>query len=155
MTPPTDPPAAPTAPSRGLAVRIAAPLAVAFLLAGWLLWTRADPARQGGYCANVTWAVADLLNQPAPARDPDADFPELAALVTDSGGIIGQLATRSDQLDVERLQVNTPAAVQADVDRLAAEADARAGSDAAPSTEAGVAFARILVDYQRRCLYQG
>ena len=130
---------------------------MAFLLAGWVLWTRADPARQGGYCANVTWAVADLLNRPAPARDPDADFPELAALVTDSGGIIGQLATRSDQLDVDRLRVNTPAAVQGDVDRLVQEADARSGSgsDAAPSTAAGVAFARILVDYQRRCLYQG
>ena len=148
--------AAPAASSR-LAVRIAAPLAVALLLASWLLWTRADPARQGGYCANVTWAVADLLNQPAPARDPDAEFPELAELVTDAGGIVAQLATRSDQLDIDRLRVNTPAAVQADVDRLVGEQRRRAASGTAdaPSTAAAVAFARVLADYQRRCLYQG
>ena len=145
------------APRSQLALRIAAPLVVAPLVAGGLLWTRSDPARQGGYCTNVTLAVADLLNAPPPPRDTGAPAPELAELVTDAGGIVAQLATRSDQLAVDRLQVNTPAEVRDDVELLEAEASARRGSeaDAAPSTEAGVAFARILVDYQRRCLYQG
>lgn len=144
-------------PSRRLAVRVAAPLAVALLAAGWLVWTRSDPARQGGYCTNVTLAVADLLNEPAPARDAGTASPELAELVTDAGGIVAQLAGRSEQVDVDRLQVNTPAEVQADVDLLVAQDRNRAEGEAAaaPSEEAGVAFARILVDYQRRCLYQG
>jgi hypothetical protein len=139
-----------------MALRIAVPLVVAFLVAGWLLWTRADPARQGGYCTNVTLAVADLLNEPPPARDAGDPSPELAQLVTDAGGIVAQLAARSDQLDVARLQVNTPPAVQDDVDVLVRDqARSGASADRAPSPEADVAFGRILVDYQRRCLYQG
>lgn len=155
-TPDTTPDATADATPR-LALRIAAPLVVALLLAGWLLWARADPARQGGYCTNVTLAVADLLNEPAPPRDAGATSPELAELVTDAGGIVAQLATRSDQLDVARLQVNTPDEVRDDVDLLVTQARSGSGGDgsAAPSEEAGVAFGRILVDYQRRCLYQG
>lgn len=143
--------------SSRLALRIAAPLLVALLMAGWLLWARADPARQGGYCTNVTLAVAHLLNGPAPARDAASPSPELAELVTDAGGIVAQLAGRSDQLDVDRLEVNTPDAVRDDVALLAAAHRSRSDSETSepPSAEAGVAFARILVDYQRRCLYQG
>lgn len=99
----------------------------------------------------------DLLNEPAPARDASATSPELAELVTDAGGIVAQLPPRSDQLDVARLQVNAPPEVRDDVDVLVARTASGVGWRRlrAPSEEAGLAFGRILVDYQRRCLYQG
>lgn len=139
-------------PARSPLVVVGACVTLALIVAGWLLWTRAEPSRQGGYCANTTVAVADLLNAPAPDGDDD---PELAALVTDPGSVEGRLVARLDALDIDRLQVNTPAEVRDDVTLLARHLgeggeDGSSGADAA----ALAAFRRVIADYEDRCLYQ-
>ena len=132
MTEPTNEPeaqpatAAPaTARRRPSPVVLAAPLVVALLVAGWLLWTRQDPARQGGYCANATIEVTRVL---------EASVDRGAGATTPVAAMLG----RVDQVDIARFQVDTPAEVRDDVALVARSRDR-------------TAFARILADYLDRC----
>ena len=109
---------------RHLAV-LAAPLIVTLLVAGWLLWSRQDPARQGGYCANATLEIAGTVG-----RSVD--------LGTGAATPAQQILDRVDEIDVSRLEVNTPKAVADDVRLVREERDK-------------AAFARIIGDYLKRC----
>lgn len=133
-------------PGRSPVAVIGSCVAAALLLAGWLLWTRADPSRQGGYCANATIAVAELLEQPTPSGPDEPDPLQPSELVTDAGDVAARLQARRGGLEVARLRVRTPAAVRADVAVLEARPAGPEGAEA---------FGRILDDYRRRCLYQG
>lgn len=104
---------------------LAAPLVLALLVAGWLLWARQDLSRQGGYCANATVAVARVLEGTVDAGA--GATPPVSAILA---GV--------DDVEVERFMVETPPAVAADVRRL--------DRDRNPT-----AFARVLVDYVERC----
>ena len=110
----------PTAPAL-----VVAPLVVALLVAGWLLWTRQDPARQGGYCANATIEVTRVL---------EATVDQGAGATTP----VAEVLDRVGDVDVTRFQVDTPADVRADVALVA-------------RTHDKTAFARILADYLDRC----
>lgn len=135
-------------------VRIAAPLLVALLVASWMLWARAEPSRQGGYCTNVTWAIADLLRVEGPgAGEVPTDAPaDVVELVQEAGGFFGQLIARVDELDTRRLQVDTPAEVASDVIVLDAASHARdVGQAPVDPTIEAAAFARVLQDYRTRC----
>lgn len=121
---------------------VAVPLVISVLLAGWLLWVRAEPRRQGGWCSNATLAVADLLN----------DAGTTAEAGTGDGALAKLLLPYLDDAAVERLAVATPPEVAGPVDVLAA-ADLPPGRNADPAL--ADAFGAVLADYQRRCLYQG
>ncbi|MFN8016545.1 MAG: hypothetical protein U0P45_00310 [Acidimicrobiales bacterium] len=107
---------------------LAAPLVVALLAAAWLVSTRSDPARQGGYCMNATVEIAGVLQR------------------ADRSGDVGrgplppgdQLLAEVARVDVARFQVDTPPAVADDVDALVERRDQ-------------AAFARIVQDYLQRC----
>lgn len=113
---------------RRLLLRVAAPLVAAFLIGSWLLWTRGDASRQGGYCANATIEIAGVLRR------------------ADSSGDVGRgplppvdrILAQVGEVDVSRFQVDTPSEVRDDVDLLVAERDP-------------AAFARIAEDYLTRC----
>jgi len=113
---------------RKLVLGIAAPLVVAVLVATWLLWTRDEPARQGGYCMNASVEIAGVLQRADTSGDvgrgplPPAD----------------RLLAQVDQVDVARFQVDTPPEIADDVDLLVADRDP-------------AAFARIAQDYLTRC----
>ena len=113
---------------RSLLLKAAAPLLVALLVAGWLLWTRAEPSRQGGYCMNASVEIAGVVRR----ADAGADI--------GSGPLppVADILAEVDQVDVSRFQVDTPAAVQDEVDQLAADRDP-------------AAFALIAEDYLKRC----
>ncbi|WP_426571808.1 hypothetical protein [Aquihabitans sp. McL0605] len=106
-------------------VVVLAPLVVALLVGGWLLWARQEPSRQGGYCSNATieiaGSVADSVDMGAGAAPP-----------------VQRILDRVDQVDVSRFQVDTPREIQDQVDELAA-------------TRSKAAFAEIIVDYLKRC----
>lgn len=113
---------------RRLLVRVVAPLVLALAIGSWLLWTRGDASRQGGYCANATVEIAGVLRR------------------ADSSGDVGRgplppvadILAQVDQVDVSRFQVDTPAAVQDEVDQLAEDRDP-------------AAFAALAEDYLKRC----
>jgi hypothetical protein len=113
---------------RKLAVAIAAPLVVAVLLGTWLLWTRGDPSRQGGYCMNASAEIAGVLQRAD--RTGDVGRGPLPP--------VDQILAQVDQVDVTRFQVDTPPEVADDVDELVANRDP-------------AAFARIAEDYLARC----
>lgn len=104
---------------------LAAPMVVALLIGGWLLWARQEPARQGGYCVNasieITKTVARSVDLGAGASPP-----------------VQQILDNVDEVDVARFQVHTPPEIAKDVDLLARE-------------RSKDAFARIIVDYLDRC----
>lgn len=107
---------------------VAAPLAVALLVASWLLWTRGEPSRQGGYCMNASREIAGVLMR------------------ADSSGDIGRgplppvdkILAQVDEVDVTRFQVNTPPELRDEVEKLAEDRDP-------------AAFAAIAEDYLSRC----
>lgn len=113
---------------RRLLVRLIAPLVVAVLAAGWLLWTRADPARQGGYCMNATVEIAGVLRRADRSGDVGrGPLPPVSA-------IFAQVR----QVDADRFRVDTPPAVRDEVDALA-------------RTHSTDAFAALVADYLTRC----
>lgn len=113
---------------RTLLLRALAPLLVALLVGSWLLWTRGQPSRQGGYCANATVEIAGVLRR------------------ADDSGDVGRgplpsaedLLAQVDEVDASRFQVDTPPAVRADVAKLAEDRDRQA-------------FANVVADYLTRC----
>ena len=104
------------------------PLVLALLASGWLLWTRAEPSRQGGYCMNATVEIAGVLQRADETGDigrgplPPAD----------------RLLAQVEAVNAQRFTVNTPADVQAEVDLLVAE-------------QRPDAFAALAQDYLTRC----
>lgn len=113
---------------RRLAVAVAAPLVVGLLIASWLLWTRGEPSRQGGYCMNASVEIAAVLQR----ADTDGDVGRGPLPPVDK--ILAQV----DQVDASRFQVNTPPEVADDVAKLAEDQDP-------------AAFAAIAEDYLSRC----
>lgn len=113
---------------RRRALAVAAPLVVALLGAAWLLWARAEPARQGGYCMNATIEIAGVLQRADTSGDVGrGPLPPVE-------DIFAQVAT----VDASRFEVDTPSAVAGDVDRLARTHDTQA-------------FANLVEDYLDRC----
>lgn len=104
---------------------VAVPLVVALLAVSWVLWTRGDPERQGGYCANASIEIATVL-----ARSVD--------LSTGATPPVEDILAQVEEVDVERFAVDTPADI----------ADAVAELRAERSVDA---FARIIIDYLDRC----
>jgi len=136
-----------TRPSRSTLVLVGVPVVIALVVASFVLWSRGEPARQGGYCTNATLAVTDLL---------DASGSSLEVLLQPVEGDKGEAATLAPalaSLDVARLQVDTPADVAPAVAVLAREVP-RLGAGAPPD-EVTQAFTAVLTDYHRRCLFQG
>jgi len=122
-----------------LAVRLAAPVVVALLVAMWLLWVRADPSRQGGYCTNATVVIAGVLREAdGRAEVGRGPLPDAAAIFEVLPGT-----------DVERLGVRTPAAVRDDVALLRRRLpELQPGADDPAVTSA---FVRVAADYLDRC----
>ncbi|MCB0965125.1 MAG: hypothetical protein KDA98_17745 [Acidimicrobiales bacterium] len=117
---------APSTPRRTLV--LATPIVVALLVAGWLLWTRGDPARQGGYCRNATVEIAAVLRRADDAGDVGrGPLPP-----------VERIFAELDQLDPTRFEVDTPPEV-------ADEVAALRGDDRAQ------AFADVVEDYLVRC----
>lgn len=141
------PPTPERGPSRATLLAIGVPIAVALVVAGFLLWTRAEPSRQGGYCTNATLAVTGLLDH------ADASLEVLLQPVDGPEGEAATLAPSLGALDVARLQVDTPAAIRPQVEVLAGAIPSL--GDADPPPDAVTAFAAVLTDYHRRCLLQG
>ena len=138
---------APTRPSRSTLVLVGVPVVIALVVASFVLWSRGEPARQGGYCTNATLAVTDLL---------DASGSSLEVLLQPVDGEKGEGATLAPSLaalDVARLQVDTPADIAPSVTVLAREVPQLGAG--APPAEVSQAFAAVLTDYHRRCLFQG
>lgn len=113
---------------RRLLVAVAAPLVVAVLLATWLLWTRGEPSRQGGYCMNASVEIAGVLQRAD--RTGDVGRGPLPP--------VDQILAQVDQVDVSRFQVNTPPEIADEVAQLSADRDP-------------AAFAKIAEDYLVRC----
>lgn len=113
---------------RRLIATIAAPLVVAVLVATWLLWTRGEPSRQGGYCMNASVEIAGVLQRAD--RTGDVGRGPLPP--------VDQILAQVDTVDVTRFQVNTPPAVADEVAELAEDRDP-------------AAFAAIAEDYLTRC----
>lgn len=128
---------------RRLIVATCVPLVSALAVASWLVWVRSDPARSGGFCANATAEFAVILEESAADQNGGAGLtPDVPAILE---------AARS--VDVERLEVNAPAAIEGDLDVLAAAlpdlAKSEAGAEVAPEVQA--ALARVLAAYLERC----
>jgi len=113
---------------RRLVLAVAAPLVVAVLVATWLLWTRGEPSRQGGYCMNASVEIAGVLQRAD--RTGDVGRGPLPP--------VDQILAQVDQVDVTRFQVDTPPELADEVAALAK------GRDPA-------AFAKIAEDYLSRC----
>ena len=113
---------------RKLVLSVAAPLVVAVIVASWLLWTRGEPDRQGGYCMNASVEIAGVLQR----ADSGADVGRGPLPPVD------QILAQVDEVDVTRFQVNTPPEVRDAVDQLAEDRDPGA-------------FATIAEDYLERC----
>ena len=107
---------------------LVAPLVVALVVAGWLLWTRGEPARQGGYCRNATVEIAGVLRR----ADDEGDVGR--------GPLppVERIFAELDDLDPARFEVDTPPELRDAVADL--RGDDRAG-----------AFAAIVEDYLVRC----
>lgn len=122
---------------------VAVPLVVAVLLAGWLLWVRAEPGRTGGYCASAASEFMAVIERSSGGSSRDL------GVAPDGPAILAAART----LDVAPFQVDTPPEVRADVDLLAGSRSGSegpgAGDDAAAEVQA--AWARVLVDYYERC----
>jgi hypothetical protein len=120
-----------------------APLVVAVVLAGWLLWVRAEPERSGGFCANAAGEFASVLVASSEGvRGGVGLAPDVPAILA---------AARS--IDVARFQVDTPPEIGDDVALLASDLRAGPGSGvgdaAAPEVQA--ALARVLAYFFERC----
>ena len=102
-----------------------APLVVALLLGGWLLWARQDPARQGGYCSNATLEIAGSVGSSID-------------LSSGAGIPAQQILDRVTEVDVARFEVDTPPEIAEQV-RLLREDRSKE------------AYARIIGDYLERC----
>lgn len=126
-----------------LAWRTIAPLVVAVLAAGWLLWTRTEPHRQGGYCTNVTAMIGE-----AAARSG-------AGANTATGSADEVLRQIASRMDPDRLQVRTPPAVAKDVAFLRRRLPELRRSGAEPSPTVIQALTRVFGDYQQRCFGGG
>ena len=113
---------------RQLLARVVAPLVVGLLVAGWLLWTRQDPGRQGGYCMNATVEIAGVIQR----ADTSGDVGRGPLPPVD------QIFAQVGSVDVARFQVDTPPEVADDVAKLAADRDPQA-------------FANVVQDYLVRC----
>ena len=113
---------------RKLLVRLAAPAAIAMLAGTWLLWTRGDPGRQGGYCANATVEVAGLLRRADDTGDVGrSPLPP-----------VERIFAELDDLDPSRFEVDTPPEL--------ADAVAELRTD-----DRAAAFAVLAEDYLVRC----
>ncbi|WP_421118960.1 hypothetical protein ACE2AJ_16565 [Aquihabitans daechungensis] len=104
---------------------LAAPLVIALLIGGWLLWARQDPARQGGYCSNATLEVAGTVGR-------SVDLSSGSAIPAQ------QILDLVDEVDVSRFEVDTPPEMVEQV-RLVREERSKE------------AFARLIGDYLERC----
>ena len=113
---------------RRLLLRVAAPLVVALIAASWLLWTRGEPDRQGGYCVNATVEIAGVLQRAD--RTGDVGRGPLPP--------VDQILAQVEQVDVARFQVDTPPEIADEVAQLAEDRDP-------------AAFAKIAEDYLARC----
>ena len=147
----TAPDPTPDAPRWALAA-VAAPLAVALLAAGWLLWTRGDPARQGDFCTNATVEVTTLLRRTEEPGNLDRD----------QARHLQDALDRTDDVDVDRLRTGAPTALDEDLatidrllgDHLDAVAAAEAAGEDAPDQpdELRAAFTAVLARYYLTCL---
>lgn len=120
---------------------IVAPLLLTMAFATWQLWTRGDPARQGGYCVNATREISSVLRR----ADTDADvgrgpLPDVQKILASVRGV-----------DVRRLQVHTPSSVRTDVAVLARRLPILEAARGRKDPQASEAFARIAADYLKRC----
>ena len=127
----------PLPPQAKSVVSALAPFVVCLMIAGWVLWGRADPARQGGYCANATVVIGDSLRRSdTPTAAGRGPLPDIGALLGTAGSV-----------DVTRLQVSTPRSLRADVAVLAA----RVPESVPPDARVTAAYARVAADYLDRC----
>lgn len=101
------------------------PLAVALVVAAWLLWAGAEPSRQGGYCTNASIEVVRTLQGTVDISSGAA--PPVSAILD-----------RVEEVDVARFQVDTPAEIAPQVELVATERSPEA-------------FALVLADYLERC----
>lgn len=119
-----------------------APFLVAVLLASWLMWVRANPARSGGFCANATTEFAQVLDSSSANQNGGMGLtPDVPAILA---------AARS--IDVERLEVNTPSEIEHDVAILKATlppSSVVSDDDLDPRVQA--ALARVLAAYLKHC----
>lgn len=104
---------------------VAAPLVIALLIVSWVVWTRGDPARQGGYCSNASIEIASVL-----ARTVD--------LSSGATPPVDEILAQVTEVDAERFRVDTPAEIADAVEDLR-------------SNRSADAFARIILDYLERC----
>lgn len=120
---------------------LVAPLVLALLAGSWLLWTRAEPSRQGGYCMNATVDIAGVLERADSSGDVGrGPLPSPKEIFASLGAI-----------DMSRLQVDTPAAVRDDVNLLAHRLPELRASHRLADADSSAAFTRIAADYLRRC----
>ena len=128
MSAPIDPSGS-TAPTTGRRWAVVfAPLVIALVVASWLLWTRGDPARQGGYCMNASVEIAAVLQRAD--RSGDVGRGPLPP--------VDQILKAVDHVDASRFQVDTPPEIADEVAKLAKDNDP-------------AAFAKIAEDYLTRC----
>ena len=139
-------------PSPRLVAAVAAPLAVALLAAGWLLWTRGDPSRQGDFCTNATVEVTTLLRRTEEPGNLDRD----------QARHLQDALERTDEIDLARLQAGAPDDLAADlaaIDRLlddhrraVAAAEQHGEAPPAQPDELREAFTAVLAHYYLTCL---
>ena len=128
---------------------IALPLVCSLLAASLLLWSRADPARQGGFCTNATAELEGiaLILQAEPERMQDLTW------------VLNELVER---VDVERLSATVPEDLRDDAqllvkldaahDRAVEDAVARGLEPPKPSPELTKAFVVMMVRYLNDCV---
>ena len=109
-----------TRPSRSTLVLVAVPVVIALVVASFVLWSRAEPSRQGGYCTNATLAVTGLL---------DASGSSLEVLLQPVDGDKGALhievkyPNRSNNAEPTVLVVQVPLQAELEVSTVSANID--------------------------------
>lgn len=129
-----------------------APLLVALAVTAGIVWTRGDPARQGGLCARTTAEVTGLLRRTERSGNLDRDQADHLA----------EALGRLDLLDEDRLTEGLPAALapaggvvrrELPAHRRAVEAAEREGRERPqPPTALRSAVAELLAAYYDTCI---
>jgi hypothetical protein len=131
---------------------VAAPLAVALLVAVALLWSRGEPSRQGGFCTGATVEVTNLLRRTERRGNLDRD----------QAGHLAEALGRLELLDGDRLTAGAPSDLadatatireQLDDHQRAVAAAERSGSARPdPPPELSAAVGDVLATYYATCI---
>lgn len=131
---------------------VAIPLVVALLGAGFVLWTRGDPARQGGFCSRATVQATRILRASAVEVEQNPSLEGLVDTVLESAYLAAP----------EQLTAGAPVDLREDIDaarrllpayRTERAAALRAGKPPPAVPEPiRTMFLRFLAVYLRDCV---